>query len=334
MKLTAKASCRLLTTGALQTDLSAFERALRIRQAALAQCHQAINEDRVARAARSRPRQLDAQDLVAGTSEVEFHREVQGETGGWRGPALLLRLDSEEGTAVIQYQGRPYLVSIRHIRPYKGIFMITTQEATVEHSLLRLLKYVEQLSQYKVHYVGWLQRKSGNWTHVPRNATSVMEVVSKAEKVSRSMTKRELHGILMGSSLRSFKPPSGTKGIMVTWIRGGKEYAVQHHNSDHHVKMKKVSNYLREEVCVLYFYYYEIANEETETDDKKKDEVKMATTPMSSSISDTTMQEEEEVNLKRQGPDSRTVVLAPEKKKQKTHYIENNQIEDYLREFH
>ena len=321
------------TTGALQTDLSVFERALRIRQAALAQCHQAIIEDRVARAARSRPRQLEAHDLVAGTSEVEFHREVQGETGGWRGPALLLRLDSEEGTAVIQYQGRPYLVSIRHIRPYKGIFMITTQEATVEHSLLRLLKYVEQLSQYKVHYVGWLLRKNGKWTHVPRNATSVMEVVSKAEKVSRSMTKRELHGILMGSSLRSFKPPSGTKGIMVTWIRGGKEYAVQHHNSDHHVKMKKVSNYLREEVCVLYFYYYETLNEETDTNVEERNEVKMDTTPRTSTISDATM-EDEEVNLKRQGPDSRTVVLAPEKKKQKTHYIEDNKIEDYLKEFH
>ena len=298
------------TTGALQTDLSTFERAPRIRQAALAQCHQAIIEDRVARAARSRPRQLEAHDLVAGTSEVEFHREVQGESGGWRGPALLLRLDAEEGTAVIQYQGRPYLVSIRHIRPYRGIFMVTTQEATVEHSLLRLLKYVEQLSQYKVHYVGWLLRKNGKWTHVPENASSVMEIVAKAEKVSKSMTKRELHGILMGSSLRSFKPPHGTKGILVTWIRGGTEYAVQQHHSDHHVKMKKISNHRREEVCALYFYYYEMANVETEVMDKKEDDAKMTTTPKSSSVSDDTMTEQEpEASLKRQGPDSRTVVL-------------------------
>ncbi len=59
-----------------------------------------------------------------GTSEVEFYREVQGEPGGWRGPALLLRLDTEEGTAVIQYQGRPYLVAIRHIRLFRGIFVV------------------------------------------------------------------------------------------------------------------------------------------------------------------------------------------------------------------
>ena len=162
-----------------------------------------------------------------------------------------------------------------------------------------------------------------------------MEIVSKAEKVSRSMTKRELHGILMGSSLRSFKPPHGTKGILVTWIRGGTEYAVQQHHSDHHVKMKKISNYRREEVCVLYFYYYEMVNVETEVMDKKEDDAKITTIPKSSSVSDDTMAEQEpEASLKRQGPDSRTVVLAPEKKKQKIHYVENNQIEDYLREFH
>ena len=66
-------------TGALQTDLSTFERALRIRQAALAQCHQAIIEDRVARAARSRPRQLEAHDLVAGIIEKYKVNLVDGE---------------------------------------------------------------------------------------------------------------------------------------------------------------------------------------------------------------------------------------------------------------
>ena len=137
----------MATSGALQTDLTVFERALRIRQAALAQCHQAINEDRIARASRSRPRHLDTQDLIMGTSEVEFYRENPGDPGGWRGPALLLRLETEEGTAVVQYQGRPYLVSLRHIRPFRGIFMVTTSEPSAEHALLRLLGFVEQASR-------------------------------------------------------------------------------------------------------------------------------------------------------------------------------------------
>ena len=55
-------------------------------------------EDRIARANRTRPHQLNLDELIAGTSEVEFYREVQGDPG-WRGPALLLRLDADEGVA-------------------------------------------------------------------------------------------------------------------------------------------------------------------------------------------------------------------------------------------
>ena len=44
----------LATAGALQTDLSVFARAMRIRQTALASTHRAIIEDRVARASRTR----------------------------------------------------------------------------------------------------------------------------------------------------------------------------------------------------------------------------------------------------------------------------------------
>ena len=75
----------------------------------LAAVQQAIVEDRTARAHRTRAHRLDTTALVPGTSEVEFYREVQGDVG-WRGPALLLRLDPDEGIAIIQYQGRPYLV--------------------------------------------------------------------------------------------------------------------------------------------------------------------------------------------------------------------------------
>lgn len=82
--------------GSVQTDVTVFERAMRIRQSALAQAQQAVVEDRVARASRTRPHQLDLSALTAGTSEVEFFREVKDDPG-WRGPALLLRLDADDG---------------------------------------------------------------------------------------------------------------------------------------------------------------------------------------------------------------------------------------------
>ena len=145
--------------GALQTGATPFERAIRIRQTALAQTQQAIAEDRIARAGRTRPHQLQLGELTAGTSEVEFCREVKGDPG-WRGPALLLRVDEKDGTAV-QYQGKPYLVSLRHIRPFQGIFMVGLQTEDVETSLHHLMRYVESLADYKIYLIGWLKKKNG-----------------------------------------------------------------------------------------------------------------------------------------------------------------------------
>lgn len=66
-------STRLMaTTGALQTDLSVYEKALRMRQISLSAVQQSVIEDRIARANRTRPQQLPVNQLVAGTSEMEF----------------------------------------------------------------------------------------------------------------------------------------------------------------------------------------------------------------------------------------------------------------------
>ena len=127
--------------GAQETDVTVFEKAMRIRQTALAQAHQAVIEDRVARAARTRTHQLDLDQLIAGTSEVEFYREVKNDPG-WRGPALLLRLDADDGVAIIQYQGKPYLVALRHIRSYKGIFHFTLPNMETED---RCLEEVDEI---------------------------------------------------------------------------------------------------------------------------------------------------------------------------------------------
>ena len=103
--------------GVLQTDITPFEKALRIRQLSLSMVQRAVAEDRIARAGRSRTHQLDTNALVPGTTTIDFYCEVQGDVG-WRGPATLLRLDKDEGTAILTYQGRPYLVSLLHIRPH------------------------------------------------------------------------------------------------------------------------------------------------------------------------------------------------------------------------
>ena len=303
----------LNTSGAADTDLTVFERALRIRQTSLAQAQQAVIEDRVARAARTKPHQLDIGSLVAGTSEVEFMRDVKGDPG-WRGPALLLRLDADEGVAIIQYQGKPYLVALRHVRPFKGIYHLEIQSPQLEDSLRKLMKYVENMTEYKIFIYGWIRKKNDQWIKLPKNNHEATDVLAKANNVSAGMTKRELHGIIFGRSLRSFKPPAGTHGVLITWLCGSRGYAVQEHHADRHLQMKKLSALRREELCILYLFYYQINLEESGNNIQDKEKQKMTS-------STATPMDEDKPDLKRPGPDTRTVVLAPEKKRQKIAFI-------------
>ena len=297
--------------GATQRDITVFERAMRIRQTTLAQTRQAIIEDRVARANKHRPHQLETDQLTAGTSEVEYYREIAGDPG-WRGPALLLRLDQGEGVAVIQYQGKPYLVPLRHIRPYRGVFYFEMQDDTVEQELTRLMRYTEGLSDYKVYIIGWIRKgKDGRWTKTPKETPMITNIMQWADKISKAMTKATLHGVMMGRSLRTFKPPNNTHGKLFTWIQGGKAYSAQEHKNSNHLRMKKISNYVRENLCVMYFFYYQDMEPE-ETTSLPRPTTSDSDAPKENDKMDTDRQ-----SVKRDGPETRTVVLAPEKKKQK-----------------
>ena len=310
----------LNTSGAADTDLTVFERAMRIRQTSLAQAQQSIVEDRVARAARTRPHQLDVGTLVAGTSEVEFYREVKKDPG-WRGPALLLRLDADEGVAIIQYQGKPYLVSLRHIRPFKVIYHLEIQTPQLEDSLRKLMHYVENMSEYKVYLYGWVRRRNEQWIKLPKNNHEATDVLAKAETVSKGLTKRSLHGVVFGRSLRPFKPPAGTTGILLTWMTGSRSYAMQEHQSDGHLQMKKVSALQKDELCLLYLFYYQNGLEESSTMDEKKG---TSTTNGTKTSSPTTPMDEDPPDRKRPGPETRTVVLSPEKKRQRTNFVKKD----------
>ena len=311
----------LATMGALQTDVTPFEKAIRIRQTALAQTQQAIIEDRVARASRTRPHQLKLGELTAGTSEVEFCREVKGDPG-WRGPALLLRLDETEGTAVIQYQGKPYLVSLRHVRPYQGIFHVDMQTEDTETALFNLMRYVESLTDYKVYLYGWLQKKDGSWYKTPKDDFAVQKVYQWISTIAKSMKRDDYHGIMMGKCLRSFKPPNNTTGTMLTWIRSGKNYSIMEYQNSNHLQIKKFSCYPREELCMAYLYRYNKPEAETEPSPPRVDkETKM---DVSETKEDDKMSITETKERKRDGPETRTVVLAPERKRQRLHHMKKD----------
>lgn len=111
---------------------------------------------------------------------------------------------------MIQYQGKPYLVSLRHIRPYKGIYHFERNNINAEQELFKLMRYVESLTDYKSYIVGWIQKKNSQWVKVPKETPAIRNVMDWAENVSKGMTKSQLHGVIMGRALRTFKPPNNT----------------------------------------------------------------------------------------------------------------------------
>eukprot|EP00435_Cladocopium_sp_Y103_P015804 s1188_g3.t2 len=104
----------------------------------------------------------------------------------------------------------------------------------------------------------------------------------------------------MGKSLRTFKPPHNTTGTLIVWIQGGNNYAVQEHKTANHLKAKKFSAYVKEEICILYFYYYNESVEEPTS----ADSVQPAKTETSSGPMDI-----EKESKKRDGPETRTTVF-------------------------
>ena len=316
-------------SGALQTDITPFERALRIRQMALSMVHQAVAEDRIARANRTRPHQLNVGELVPGTTKVDFHREVQGDVG-WRGPAELLKLDTAEGTAILSYQGRPYLVSLRHIRPHQaGVFLTLTSDQMEAFQGLRNI--VERQSPYKVTTVGWLTEQRGDLTMWRRASTSSLaftETWNKIINVGKALAQCNVAGAMFGQSVRTLHPPKGSVGVLLMWVCGHDEHTSYEHNNDQPITMKRVTTKAIDSLAFIYIYYYVNVDYEPRRDTKvipsegavDIDEPQ----PMDIDTSSTTTPEatstqmgDDDVSNKRKGPESRMVTIGPEIKKTK-----------------
>ncbi|OLP96718.1 Acyl-CoA-binding domain-containing protein 6 [Symbiodinium microadriaticum] len=333
--------------GALQTDITPFERALRIRQTSLSMVQRAVAEDRVARANRSRPHQLRLSELVPGTTLVDYYREVNGDVG-WRGPAELLKVSREEGTAILSYQGRPYLVSLRHIRPHQaGVFVTLSQVQEGDFNFLRTL--VEKISPYKVMTVGWIVEHKDGCTMWRRSATSSLsyqETWGHITSVARALSSRAVGGALFGHGVRSFVPPKQSVGVLLYWKMHEAGTSFHEHTTDAVIVMKKITTNVIEETAFLCVYFYVFPDYEVKKDMRVlpsegfddadvpmngdggdpmsvgSSSPRTPTPPTTTSTdpdSPQSMDTEEESTRgeKRKGPDTRTVTLAPETKKSK-----------------
>ncbi|OLP86389.1 hypothetical protein AK812_SmicGene32497 [Symbiodinium microadriaticum] len=326
-------------TGALQTDVTPFEKALRIRQMSLSMVQRAVAEDRIARANRTRTQQLALEELVPGVRRVDFHRETQGDLG-WRGPAELLN------TAILSYQGRPYLVSLRHIRPRQaGVFVTFTdgQEAV----FLELQQLVEKLTPYKTVTIGWVPiTKDGLtiWHRASSTSLAYKDVWSKVVSLAKSLSTKPTGGAMAGQAVRSIHPPRGSVGVLILWSRGDKTYCCHEHNNDQPLSIKKVTTKPLEETTFLYVYFFAsveyrpdkdmkvipsegaLEHRSMDTEAEQPLPAEASTSGMDSTTSPALSSppaaeaapmevQEDAEDRKRKGPETRTVVLGPESKR-------------------
>ena len=155
----------------------------------------------------------------------------------------------------------------------------------------------------------------GMWHRVPRDEYPIQKVMPWAEMVSKSMKKEHFHGIVMGKCLRTFKPPANTIGTLLSWIRGGRNYSIMEHKNANHLQIKKYSAIAREDLCVLYFYCYQIPAAEPEQQDRLPAPHQPLPASVKMDSEETNNMDVDENNRKREGPETRTIVMAPENKK-------------------
>ena len=250
-----------------------FERAARLRQIALQAAQAAILESRIVRAGRTRPQRTPVENLVPGTSQVELFRD-DGTGQGWRGPGTLLKLDEDAGTAVVDYQNKPYLLPLRMVRPFRGTFLVYFEQDMRSRPYESLRKIVEESTPFRIHTVGKRYQKgkepaTGKWLYLPptpnARSTQMLEDAQAflAEHYPHGIT---LSGILFGRGLKAVLPPQFTRGVLMGWLENHHAFYIVENLSDQNMKLRNPQTVSSEDMCILYFYWYLVtAHEELAT---------------------------------------------------------------------
>ena len=330
------------TSGAQQPAISVFEKALRLRQIALTASTQSIMESRIARAGRTRPQQLEITSFKPGVTEVEFHREGADDYG-WRGPATLLRVSEEQGTAISEYQGKPYLLPLRVMRHFRGVYHTNMEEdegrekAELQgwRALRRLMHLTENNEPYRYHTYGYLRQRTGRWIKSPRrwiksprdmNERELQDILDDIVHAAQYVIQGLCHGVRSAMGIKRLPVPENTTGTLVLWKKKNFKISMVENPGDGPVVTKYATNENRDDVCYLYFYEYKL-NLRTEEEVPPRLQAQppttttTTTTTTNENVPETSEMEVEKTNNeKRQGPDERRVEIQPEIKKQRLEY--------------
>ena len=323
-------------TGATQSSQSVFERALRLRQIALTAATQAIVENRIVRAQHTRPQRVATEELKPGVSEVEFHRE-DADGFGWRGPASLLKLQNN-GTAVVEYNGRPYLIPLRNLRAFRGVYHMhydetatspsnrPLQELDAWCSMRRLMEHTEKMVPYKIETMGHLRNHRNKWHVLPKHVTKKQqeEILNDVVSAAKFLTSKTCHGVRLGRGLRKMVTPEGSTGTLVAWRKSTQKITTVDNPNGTDMNTSMIRNEDRDVMCYLYFYSYADEFVEPMVTTSLPSKARRAPAPPALPVQQ--MQETVDMDVdtehrKRDGPETRTVTLGPESKKQRYGYM-------------
>ena len=231
---------------------------------------------------------------------------------------------------MVDFQGKPYLLGLRHVRPLRDSFHIhfntsssTSTVADAEKAITAMKEVVESSTPYRPFTMGEVYIENNNEAKMvkfPKTESPTTNAMLSNAKIflQYHYVNFVLHGIKFGKGMKTIMVPRYSKGVMITWPEGSYGIAITEHNSDAHLHIKEYLNRNVDKLCHLYFYGYVFhQNEENNMPFKitKRKMPEQLPLPEAQDLPDTEMEEPED--NKRKGPDSRTVVLAPEKKKQR-----------------
>ena len=98
--------------------------ATRVRLASKTSTLQAIAEYRLAAAHNTKSQQLDLSQYESGQMIDIYRSPHKKDLPGWRGPAVLLDIDDEDCVATVRWQGQPYCIPLRHVRPHIAALLV------------------------------------------------------------------------------------------------------------------------------------------------------------------------------------------------------------------
>ena len=148
---------------------------------------------------------------------------------GWRGP-VVLDVQESIGTAVATWQARPYVVSLRHLRPHAShavaLHVVNAQGSSAvyktDHSGLRnltqLMDYADAEALGKILTYGMV--------YVPGTQTWRQDhidhpVMSLAASVAKDFLRSfRFDALKLGTAVRRIPPvPACVSGVLIVWSR-------------------------------------------------------------------------------------------------------------------